>query len=474
MRHSGGLRFLRVAVEARDYAADVSTSLAPAAPALPGPRRRSRGRILLLVAVSIVSLVGIIGVAFLAARGSGAPEGAALSLGFALAPVPFVAGAFLWLDRYQPEPLRYLAAAVAWGAVMSVAIALPLQLLASSRLHLSDPVLATFVAPLTEEPAKDLFLLLILLRRRRELDGIVDGLVYAGLVGVGFAFTENVGYYAGAYGGGLAPELSGAGATTGLFIVRGLFSPFTHSLFAAAFGLGVGVAVQTSRPWLRVLAPVLGLLAGMTLHGLWNGSVSYLGGGGFLAVYVLMMVPTFVAFVVIAALSRRNEGRVLVRALTDATGRGWLHPDEVPYLSSFPLRAAARRFARRAGGRDAARAVRSYQGSATRMAFQHDRVLRGRPTPGGIARVHSELGRMAQARPSVILPPPLRLGARRPPGAWPPGPPPGAWAPRPPTAAPWSPPPPGLAPPPAFNPPPGTWPAEPQAGGPPPRWTPPR
>lgn len=376
-------------------------------PALPARRRRSRARILLLVAVSLVSVAGIVGVALLAVFGSGASEGAGLSLGFALAPLPLVVGAFLWLDRYQPEPVRYLVSAVAWGAVVSVAIALPLQLVAARWLEVPDRVLATFVAPLSEEPAKDLFLLLLLWRRRRELGGVVDGLVYAGLVGAGFAFTENVGYYAGAYGGGLAPELSGAGATTGLFIVRGLFSPFTHSLFVAAFGLGLGIAVETRHRWLSWLAPVLGLFAGVLLHGLWNGSVSYLGGGGFLLVYVLMMVPTFIAFVVIAAVARRREGCVLVRALTDAGGRGWLHPDEVPYLSSFPLRASARRFAKQVGGPGAAKAVRSYQDSATRMAFQHDRVLCGRSTPDGIARVRSELDRMAAARPWVVLPPPL-------------------------------------------------------------------
>jgi hypothetical protein len=151
------------------------------------------------------------------------------------------------------------------------------------------------------------------------------------------------------------------------------------------------------------------MLTAITLHGLWNGSVSYFGGGGFLLVYLLMMVPTFVAFVAIAALARRSEGRILVRALTDAGGRGWLHPAEVPYLASFPLRADARRFAKRVGGEGAARAVKAYQSAATRMAFQHDRVLRGRPTPDGIARVADELDRMAAARPWVVLPPPLRL-----------------------------------------------------------------
>ena len=35
--------------------------------------------------------------------------------------------------------------------------------------------------------------------RRHELDGILDGLVYAGMVGIGFAFTENILYLAAAY-----------------------------------------------------------------------------------------------------------------------------------------------------------------------------------------------------------------------------------------------------------------------------------
>jgi RsiW-degrading membrane proteinase PrsW (M82 family) len=417
-------------VGGRYYASSVSFPVAATA-ALPTRRSRGRGRLISLITLTVVCVLGIGGVIFLAVRGSGAPEGAALSLGFALAPVPLVVGAFLWLDRYQPEPLRYLVAAFSWGAVVSVAIVLPLQLLAAFQLDVTDTALATFVAPLTEEPAKGAFLIVVLLRRRRELDGVVDGLVYAGLVGVGFSFTENVGYYAGAYGGGLAPELSGPEATTGLFIVRGLFSPFTHSLFAAAFGLGVGLAVLAHNRWVRWLGPVLGMLTAITLHGLWNGSVSYFGGGGFLLVYLLMMVPTFVAFVAIAALARRSEGRILVRALTDAGGRGWLHPAEVPYLASFPLRADARRFAKRVGGEGAARAVKAYQSAATRMAFQHDRVLRGRPTPDGIARVVDELDRMAAARPWVVLPPPLRLsavapaprgsGVTRPPQQLPPG-----------------------------------------------------
>ena len=43
--------------------------------------------------------------------------------------------------------------------------------------------------------------MLLLWWRRNELDGILDGIVYAGMVGIGFAFIENILYLAAAYNG---------------------------------------------------------------------------------------------------------------------------------------------------------------------------------------------------------------------------------------------------------------------------------
>ena len=88
--------------------------------------------------------------------------------------------------------------------------------------------------------------MLLLWWRRHELDGVLDGIVYAGMVGIGFAFTENILYLAAAYDGtdGLGP--GGTEALTGTFILRCLVSPFAHPLFTAFIGIGVGLAV-TSR-----------------------------------------------------------------------------------------------------------------------------------------------------------------------------------------------------------------------------------
>ena len=74
------------------------------------------------------------------------------------------------------------------------------------RLHReADPRVAR--APVTEEACKGLFLFLLLWWRRAELDGVLDGIVYAGMVGIGFAFTENILYLAAAYNGtdGMGP-----------------------------------------------------------------------------------------------------------------------------------------------------------------------------------------------------------------------------------------------------------------------------
>ena len=55
------------------------------------------------------------------------------------------------------------------------------------------------VAPIVEEAVKGAFLVGLLIFRRREFDGIVDGIVYAGLVAAGFAFTENILYFGRAF-----------------------------------------------------------------------------------------------------------------------------------------------------------------------------------------------------------------------------------------------------------------------------------
>ena len=197
--------------------------------------------VVVLCALPIALVIGL----------SGAPDTLLLATFLAALPVGPLVACYLWLDRYEPEPRSLLALGLAWGAFVATAAALLLQGLGGFVGTLSSDQQLSFVAPLSEEFTKGAFLLLLLWWRRNELDGILDGIVYAGMVGIGFAFTENILYLAAAYNGtdGIAP--GGAEALTGTFLVRGIASPFAHPLFTAFIGIGVGVAVATRNPATR-------------------------------------------------------------------------------------------------------------------------------------------------------------------------------------------------------------------------------
>ena len=181
------------------------------------------------------------------------------------------------------------------------------------------------VAPLTEEAAKGLFILLLLLYRRAELDGILDGIVYAGMVGIGFAFTENILYLSQAYIGDDS-HVGGIEGAVSLFVVRGVFSPFAHPFFTAFIGIGLGIAVSSRRKAVRVGAPLLGYALAVCAHALWNASLLIDGGSGAVATYFVLMVPAFLLMVGFAVWARRREGILLAAALTDCARRGFLAP----------------------------------------------------------------------------------------------------------------------------------------------------
>jgi RsiW-degrading membrane proteinase PrsW (M82 family) len=125
-----------------------------------------------------------------------------IALPLALLPVPLLVGLVLLADRLEPEPRINLAFAFAWGAGIAALVAAVIN--TAGLLFITQPDLgktagqyisATFGAPVVEESLKGLALIVLLWRRRQELDGPTDGIIYAAMVGLGFAMTENLGYY---------------------------------------------------------------------------------------------------------------------------------------------------------------------------------------------------------------------------------------------------------------------------------------
>nr|WP_255668736.1 PrsW family intramembrane metalloprotease [Aeromicrobium duanguangcaii] len=385
----------------------VTTTEALALPPEVDPLRQ-RGRTLLVVLVWIAALVGAGGAVFFAST-SGSVAGASIALVYALIPLPVALFAYWWLDRVEPEPFRYKAAAFVWGAVIAVGIALPVEI-AMSRLGMNEDWLTALGAPVAEEFAKGLFVVLTLVRVRRIIDGVLDGLIVSGLVALGFAAMENVGYYAASYLGFDEVPYSGAEMATATFVVRGLFSPFAHPLFTSAIGIAMGLAVHRSSRVQRWGLLALGYVVSVGLHALWNGAIVVGGGIGFLLAYIVL-AALLLGLGVTAVVLRMRQLDILARALTDIARRGWIHPAEVPWLVRFGRRRQARVYAAHYGP-VAVEAVKRYQRLATEVAFLHDAVMTGVAKPGGPDRTYALLDRMWHLRPFLRLPPALPPGVR--------------------------------------------------------------
>ena len=336
-------------------------------------RRRSSAVFTIVVAVVMLLCAVLMGFILLL---SGAPGALVTGMVLASIPVAPLIASYLWLDRYEPEPRSLLVLGLGWGAFVATAAALLLQLFEPVIFRTTHALLATVVAPITEEGSKGLFILLLLVYRRQELDGILDGIVYAGMVGIGFAFTENILYLTSAYMGSDG-QAGGLGGAVGLFVVRCVFGPFAHPFFTAFTGIGIGIAVGSRSKAVRVLAPLVGYLVAVAAHASWNASLMSDGGRNAVATYVFLMVPAFLLLLGFAVWSRRREGHVLTAALTDCAQRGFLDPAEVPWLARIPARRFARRYAERAGGAPARRTMVAYQREAVELGFLHGRARLG-------------------------------------------------------------------------------------------------
>ncbi|MFC6288259.1 PrsW family intramembrane metalloprotease [Nocardioides sp. GCM10027113] len=361
-----------------------------------------RDSVAFTVVVTVLVCLGAVPILLLLAL-SGAPSTTLLATVLAALPVGPLVACYLWLDRYEPEPKRLLMLGLLWGGFVATAAALLVQGLGGFFVGFTEEASLAVVAPVTEEAAKGLFLVLLLWWRRAELDGLLDGVVYAGMVGIGFAFVENILYLAAAYDGtdGLGP--GGVGAVTGVFVVRCLVSPFAHPLFTTFIGIGVGLAVTTRSRVVRVVAPLGGYLLAVVAHGLWNGS-TLLGFTGFVGVYLVLMVPVFVGLVALAVWLRRSERRMLAAALVDASQRGLLPAVDIPWLVDLRGRRAGRAFARRHGGSHGEAAMLEYQQAAVELGFLHHRFLRGTAPRDFAARGQQYVARINAVRPFVAFP----------------------------------------------------------------------
>jgi RsiW-degrading membrane proteinase PrsW (M82 family) len=325
-------------------------------------RRRAVARPVIVVLLGVLAFVALTHLGLIADMHADAARVLlrALALSSLLSLVPL--GVLWFLDRRERESPWLFAAAFIWGGCIATALALPfntaffrfVDLWVAQHpaiLEMLGPdaaliIAAPLSAPLTEEIAKAIGVVLLFWLLSAEFDNMRDGFVYGALVGVGFNWFEAALYVAQGYVQyGAAPYGAQLGGRYALFGLGG------HAMFTAIFGAFLGFALQTRRKWLRFLAPVAGLILAIAAHMLNNAlplfaalagaeggepppprqSLAAIGFFEAFALGSLVQLIIFVPFLIIMWLALWRSGvwerRVIREELADEVGRS-VSPEE--------------------------------------------------------------------------------------------------------------------------------------------------
>lgn len=175
---------------------------------------------------------------------------------YALAPVFMIIFYIYLKDKYEKEPKRLLFISFLLGAVVSILITTLLYSVFNIAVPLTDKlsvmqqfVQAFFVVGFSEELSKYLIVLLFA-QKRKEFNEPFDGIVYAVMVSMGFAATENIMYV-----------LNGGAATA---LARAFTAVPAHATFGILMGYFMGKAKFSNK---RVQLNLTGLLLAIVFHG---------------------------------------------------------------------------------------------------------------------------------------------------------------------------------------------------------------
>jgi len=200
--------------------------------------------------------------------------GVLLVIVIGIVPMLIYALILAWFDRYEKEPLGLLTAAFLWGAVPATAFSLVAELALDVPIsYFVEPTVGTLVGaavvgPVVEEVFKGSALLLLLLLFRREIDSPLDGILYGGLVGFGFASVENTLYF------GATLSTDGIDGVLTLGFLRAFLFGLNHALFTGLTGLGIALGRSARNSAVKIAVVTAGLVLGIAAHAVHNGSVT--------------------------------------------------------------------------------------------------------------------------------------------------------------------------------------------------------
>ncbi|GAA4840350.1 PrsW family intramembrane metalloprotease [Saccharopolyspora rosea] len=329
----------------------------------------------LIVGLVVSGVCMLLALAFYLLQGG--PVNVAIGALLALPTAIVLVGLLLLVDRLEPEPRVNLLLAFGWGAGVAILGALIINTVGEAIMTaafgggLAEGLTVSVLAPVVEESVKGSLLLYLLWVRENEIDGPTDGIVYAGMCGVGFALVENILYYM----RGLADPTS---SIVGTVIIRGMVAPLGHPLYTAITGLGVAYAA--THRGRRALAIVGGWCGAAFLHSLWNGGLTLFGVPGMVGAYTIQ-AGVLITLVVVLIVDRKQLVGQIQRYLPAYIPSGLVQRYDIEMLGSMAGRKQARRWARAQAGPTGARAMGDYQLAATELALLHARTEQATISP---------------------------------------------------------------------------------------------
>ncbi|MDD2920656.1 MAG: PrsW family intramembrane metalloprotease [Anaerolineales bacterium] len=260
-----------------------------------------------------------------------------VSLFFGFAPM-FVFAAFVyWLDRYEKEPVVLLGVTFFWGVFIATGGAFVINTMFGIGIYIftgseaaADIGTASIIAPIVEEFLKGLAVAIVFFIYYKEFDSILDGVIYGGIVGLGFAASENTLYI---YRDGYLE--SGWSGLFALVVIRVMLVGWMHAFFTAFTGIGFATARMSKNLLVRFTAPIIGYCVAVTAHAFHNTFGGLIGGFEGLAIGTFVdWIGWTVMFVFILWMIGAERG-VLKKQLQEEVSLGLISPAQYQKSLSF-------------------------------------------------------------------------------------------------------------------------------------------
>jgi protease PrsW len=307
-----------------------------------------------------------------------------------LAAVAIPVGILIYrIDQFEPEPVSLIVIALLWGGVVALSFA---AIVNSTFLDFFQGLLpadqlnswgASLVAPIDEEFYKGAGLVMIYFIARKEFDGLMDGLVYGAMIGLGFQVVENIQYFLHAAG-----ESGGLGAVIGMFFIRVLVAGlYSHMLFTGLFGFGFAYFVtrRGSVSWRKRAGVFAALIvASWAAHFVWNSpwldSLAQGSVGAFIGSLVIKGLPFLIFLALMVVLARRRETQAFARLMAEEVGGDVVTQEEFGVLRSGRRRRKVVRKVKKQRGLAGKRLVKRLMREQMNLALFHSKVdLPGHP-----------------------------------------------------------------------------------------------